>query len=308
MTTASTNTVIAHTSDATYRVWVAEIITQLLAVGLTQTADTGQVNVATVTRPAINTLNAYAIFRFNDTLHGTNPIFIRIDFGTGTVATTPQMRVSVAQSTDGAGTLTGLATTRVGCNAQASAPISTILPYSSRFCYNATQGFLGMVWKQQAHDVDCAYGGFFIFRSVDAAGAPTADATHVLAQAASDTGGVTANVGTMQVISTVTSSVYNTAPFPSVAWANGPPLALANTLVGANAQVFPVWQYTPRLGITNQLAVAVLSEIAVNSTVAITVLGALSVTYLSVGGMTGCGSTFGSSYASNAYSVLMLWQ
>ena len=125
MTTASTNTAIDHTSDAGFRTWVAEIITQLLAVGLTQTADTGQINTASVTRPAINTMAGYAIFRFNDTLHATNPIFLKLQFGTGGSTTTPAMQLQVGRGSNGSGTLTGLTTANVACLMN-TAPTSTI--------------------------------------------------------------------------------------------------------------------------------------------------------------------------------------
>lgn len=308
MTTASTNTTVSHAADANYRTWVAEIIAQLIAVGLTQTADTGQVDTATVTRPAINTVNAYAIFRFNDVLHATNPIFIRIDFGTGSAATTPGMRVSVGRGTNGAGTLTGLVTTRVGCNAATTALASTAIAYTSRFCYDATQGFLGFTWKLGALNANACHGGFMIFRSVDSAGAPTADATIVIANGATDANGATGNAASMQVISHTANLVYNTAPFPTTSWTNGPPCALTNTLVGSDVQVFPVWQYTPRLGITNQLTVALQSEIGLNATATINILGALTNTYINVGSFPGCGTSFGITYSAGTHGLMMLWQ
>lgn len=95
MTTASINTAVAHSSDATFRTWVAEVIAQLLAVGLTQTADTGQIDTATATRPGTNTSGGYAIFRFNDTAHSTTPIFFKLEFGTASSAAVPQMWITV---------------------------------------------------------------------------------------------------------------------------------------------------------------------------------------------------------------------
>lgn len=68
MGTASTSTVVDHTSDASFRTWVAEIIAQLGVVGLSQTGDTGQINTGSVTRPAANTIAGYSIWRYTDTL------------------------------------------------------------------------------------------------------------------------------------------------------------------------------------------------------------------------------------------------
>jgi hypothetical protein len=73
MTTASTSTVADQTTDAGFRTWVAEIITQLTACGLSQAAEAGQINTSTVTRAAINTAAGYALFRYTDTL-GKGPL------------------------------------------------------------------------------------------------------------------------------------------------------------------------------------------------------------------------------------------
>ena len=309
MSTASTATVLDHTGDAGYRAWIAEIIAQFLAVGLTQTADTGQVNTATVTRPAISTLNAYAIFRFNDALHATNPIFFKLDFGTATVANIPQMRVTVGRGSNGSGTITGLVMTRVGITA-GPVPASTVVPYTSRFCYNATQGFFGFVWKIGAQSMaDRSYGGFAIFRSTDANGDPTSDSTMLLANQSTDGAGAASSPGYMQVISHLASTAYITTPFPTAAYStNGAPLALTGTLYSGNAQVFPIWQYTPILGVSNQLAIGLNTEIAYNSTVSLALVGSTPHTYLNVNTMVGLTSTFGGGFTPASHSFLMLWE
>lgn len=66
--TASTSTVVDHTTDAGFRTWVAEIIAQFAVVGLAITTDTGQINTGSATRPGTNASGGYSIFRFTDTL------------------------------------------------------------------------------------------------------------------------------------------------------------------------------------------------------------------------------------------------
>jgi hypothetical protein len=68
--------------DATFRAWGSGIAAQIAAMGLVQTSDTGQINWVTVARPALNTIAGYEIWRFNDALQATKPVFIRIDYGT----------------------------------------------------------------------------------------------------------------------------------------------------------------------------------------------------------------------------------
>jgi hypothetical protein len=106
MTTASTLTPFDQTTDAGFRAWVSSIITQLAAVGLTQTSDTGQINTSTVTRPGSgNTSAGYTIWQFNDSLQGTSPIYFKLEFGSGSAAANPQMWVTVGTGTNGAGTI-----------------------------------------------------------------------------------------------------------------------------------------------------------------------------------------------------------
>lgn len=118
-----------NTSDATFRAWVSALVGALTAV-LVQTADTGQINVATVTRPAtVNTSAGYVILRFSDALQATRPIFIKVEFGTGsnpTVASTlPQLWLTVGKGSDGAGNITGVLLARVNLsNSGANASVS----------------------------------------------------------------------------------------------------------------------------------------------------------------------------------------
>lgn len=94
-------------SDALFRTACTDIHNALAAIGLVQTADTGQVNLATVTKPlGTNTVAGYEIWRFNDALQGTNPVFIKIEYGSnGANANTFGTWMTVGTSTDGAGNL-----------------------------------------------------------------------------------------------------------------------------------------------------------------------------------------------------------
>jgi hypothetical protein len=93
--------------DATFRTWGGGISAQLAAVGLVQAADTGQINWATVARPAANGFAGYEIWRFSDSLQATFPVFIKLEYGTGSLADRPSLRVQTGSGTNGAGTLTG---------------------------------------------------------------------------------------------------------------------------------------------------------------------------------------------------------
>ena len=106
MTTTSYNSACLHDTDAAFRTWGSAISSALTTIGLTNTSDTGQINWTTVTRPTANTMAGYEIWRFNDTLQSTRPIFIKLEYGTGSNVLYPHMVASIGTGSDGAGTLT----------------------------------------------------------------------------------------------------------------------------------------------------------------------------------------------------------
>jgi hypothetical protein len=78
----------------------------LEAVGLLKTADTGQIDWATVLKPTgFNTYMGFEIRRFSDTLQATAPMFVKFEFGTGQNG--PSIKMTVGTATDGAGTFVG---------------------------------------------------------------------------------------------------------------------------------------------------------------------------------------------------------
>src|SRR3954454_12687471 len=87
--------------DATFRTWGSGVAAQIAAMGLVQTSDTGQINWTTVTRLAINTSAGYEVWRFNDALQSTKPVFIRLDYGIAGVADRPRIIARVGTATDG---------------------------------------------------------------------------------------------------------------------------------------------------------------------------------------------------------------
>lgn len=108
--------VMYETSAATFTEWVRSMHAALLAVGLVQTADTGQLNpVAGLSTPPAGSPGGYLIYRFNDTLQATAPVFIKIEPGappSSSDARVGGIWVTVGSGTNGAGTLTGVVSVR----------------------------------------------------------------------------------------------------------------------------------------------------------------------------------------------------
>lgn len=229
MTTASTNTTFDHSSDAAFRVWGLEMSTQFTNIGLLKTADTGQIDWVTVNRPGgANTSGGYEIRVFADTLQSTKPVYVKIEYGTGS-ATYPQVWVTVAVGSNGAGTLTGITTSRVtiGLNAAIS---SNVIQYQSRFCYK--DGHVGMEWKRgSTANTLKPYGYFTITRTVDNNGAWTGDGVHF----------VYMNTSTAQMkqetINFTTSTVDTSQAGFNTSYAFSGGLTTA-TMVGFNPQCF----------------------------------------------------------------------
>ncbi|MCB1713466.1 MAG: hypothetical protein KDH96_13660, partial [Candidatus Riesia sp.] len=69
----------SSSTDALFRDWGSKLSAAIQAVGLVKTGDTGQINWSTVT---VGTgIRGYEIFRFNDSLQATTPVFIKIEYG-----------------------------------------------------------------------------------------------------------------------------------------------------------------------------------------------------------------------------------
>lgn len=98
--------------DATFRACGKAISDALEAVGCIKTADTGQINWATVTRPLANTIAGFEIRQFPaGTLQTDNPILLKIGYGCGASTAAIGFSFQIGHTTDGAMTFTGTAST-----------------------------------------------------------------------------------------------------------------------------------------------------------------------------------------------------
>jgi hypothetical protein len=97
------------TTDAHFRANCSFIHDLLVTTGgWVQTADTGQINFGTVTRPvAGNVKQGYAVYRMNDALQATAPLFLKIFFGTASTANSFGIWLVLGTGSDGTGTING---------------------------------------------------------------------------------------------------------------------------------------------------------------------------------------------------------
>jgi len=284
---------ITACSSISFQAMINEIYTQLVTTcGLSQTSDTGQMaNPSLATYPTVlgvTGATGYYVFKFNDTLQSTAPIFLRIDFGDVNVIQAPTCWITVGTGSNGAGTITGVVMTQVcvGANGASGPGPGTFV---SNYVYNSTYGFLGMGAKQNAGSCGAngCYMGFALFRSSNqGTGAATADSIILITNNWSTA--PTAAGGAMQWISggfaLPTLTAANTGAFvPSVY--NGVPFNLTATLYNGIVTILPAWYLNLAQGLCQCpfIGFGLVSELALNSTFTATIAAGLSLTVKSVG-------------------------
>jgi hypothetical protein len=135
--------------NAEFRAWAQGIHDGLASFAdLTQTADTGQINIATANRPAANGVAGYEVWRFNDAMQATMPVFFKLEYGIDNSPTLPQLIITIGKGSNGAGTITTPAT-RLGFPLKSLDPMDTTI-------YSAGRPQVG---KSQAISIPFWYAG-----------------------------------------------------------------------------------------------------------------------------------------------------
>jgi hypothetical protein len=312
--TATTNTPCSMLNSAGFQAWITEMTTELTAVGLTQTADTGQINPATVALPgAINTVAGYQIWRFNDTLQATSPIFLKLEYGTGgSITSVPNIILSIGQGSNGSGTLTGTVTTRASCTG-GNALNSAVANAPSFWVYNPTYGVLACGWKFGINSSNVVstvpMAGFIIERSCDTNGNATGDAAIVVTPSISSTG--SAIVGACAQIFSYLTSALTTPATPTAAlnaWSTFWPMNPASSAVGSNNQVMPRFHLTPNIQLSGTSGVCLASEFSMASTFAAALIGTTSKTYIALGNFVGITQNQLAQTGGQPVAGYVLWQ
>lgn len=267
MTTATSSSRIRHDSNATFREWIQEMEGKLAACGLVQTSDTGQINTSTATLPATNTSAGYQIWRFNDSLQGTFPIFLRIEYRTGAVANAPGIFIGVGTGTNGSGTLTGGASYTPEA-IHVSVAQTTDTARNSFWCH--TESSFGMDWKQVTGTTESV---FMIARTVDSTGAATGLGCIVASMRQSSNSCrylLFAGGGSVSAPAT-TAAQFNACHLP---W------SVATTLVSGVPQVGICWVPTPGMKPVLGMVGVLNTEFTTGVSFPFTAAGSTSHTYL----------------------------
>lgn len=113
MATSSASLTPTNGSDASFRAWGSWVSAQLAAFGWVHTADTDQIDWETATKPTgANEVRGYEMWRMNDALQATAPVFLKLEYGSSGGWDQPGVFVTVGQGSNGAGALVGLSSAR----------------------------------------------------------------------------------------------------------------------------------------------------------------------------------------------------
>jgi hypothetical protein len=245
------------------------------------------------------------------------PCVILLEFGSGNAATDIQLWATVGTSWTSNGVV-GAPTTRA-CVFTGNVAASLTADYNSRYCYNTTYGFLGLVFKQGALSVqnNSALGALFVFRTSSNAGTPNGNGMAVItAGASASSPGQAITNGTMQVISYTNALVYPPlSTNNSTQWLgwNGAfgtfVFGLTTTVAAGEATVLPIYTIDPIIRFSAVLGVALQQDFPLNSQGQFAIIGASTLTFLSLGNPWGnSGFANQSLSAGNIASLVMLWQ
>ena len=166
-----------QTTDGQFQAWVAPTDAAIISIWGARTADTGQINTATVTHPTLaNEKQGYSIYKTLDTLDGTQSIWWRIDYGSGSAATIPSVWITLGTGSDGAGTITAVGGSVFGpLQIQGAASATVYRSYVSGTNAGARARLCVAMFAGVTGSADTTANFFWsIERSKNAAGADTA--------------------------------------------------------------------------------------------------------------------------------------
>lgn len=113
MTTSTTSVLCRSSTDAYFQGWGSAISAAFAAVGLVQTADTGQIDWGSVASPSSG-LAGYEIWRFDDAMQSVAPVYLKFQYGNSAKTyENGRIQLDVGTGSDGAGNLTGVIKTSV---------------------------------------------------------------------------------------------------------------------------------------------------------------------------------------------------
>lgn len=282
MSTSAVNVLFqSQTSAVLFRAWSQVLHDGLIAVGLVQTADTGQINLTTVALPGAPSYAGYEIYRFADTLQATKPVFIKIEYGVPSSAVGGVFRVSVGTATNGAGTLTGLLSTTATITGQWSVTDTASQP---AYFFGDTSS-VAVAWPSSNASAGWRPSMFMVERTRNSDGTPNGDAVVMAVVQGYGYGGAATAFGDTfaAVLSYLNNSVGTRNSLPISSPGHVGYWDSAGSTSGLDNNLFPFLVITPKQEAQMLSVLGCYSyTLAGQQTAQVTALGATH-TYLSLG-------------------------
>jgi hypothetical protein len=275
-----------------------ELSEKLAAIGLVKTADTGQINWATVSfNPTTgNQVAGYEIWRFNDALQSSFPIFFKLEYGTSTVGSSAswadcdQITVTVGTGSNGSGDITDIFSARQCFSGSyfSSNDTNDTGQRTSYLCH--LPGYLGLGYKTLSGNN--ASSGLVIGRMPDANGAPTANGAYVYS---GNRDNAALSIG-------MTNGAGLNYAVGSAAMCFVP--ANYSQAIGGVTQVFPHYVVDPMPKVLHTICTVNNGEVGAGTVFDATLVGTTTRTYVSIGMTMG----YGSSFSGTSRGVALLWE
>lgn len=162
---------LSNADTTLFRAWGSAVSTALGQM-LTRVTQTGEINWATVSAPASgSTFQGFEVYRLNDALQATAPLFFKFEYGSGGSSTTIAIRLTIGKGVNGSGTITNVLQSAITVFSY-----NGTLPTSASNCYISNGDGSGFVFSLQP-DLDNRAGGFCcVERSRNSIGQATSDA------------------------------------------------------------------------------------------------------------------------------------
>ena len=252
MATSVQSSTWTNADDAGFRVWGSAISAGLAAVGLVKVAVTGAVDWGTVVRGtsvASGTPWGFEVWRFDDALQATHPVFIKIEYGGSNSSTVtqsaPAIWVTVSRGVDAAGAPTNILAPRRSCQPYTSDESPPLSRDSIEPIFVSSDGSSICVSPRVNTNGASHAPAFVVDRSRDNTGTPTSAGGVILTEGsgfptASSTGTSVAAPAQMHAWTYAGDSWRGDVPAVCPSSVNGSPVTASTSLaVGDKAPVFP---------------------------------------------------------------------
>lgn len=262
MATDQRNLPAYFSGNTDFQTWVQGLEAQFSACNLTQTADTGQINSATVTLPAANASAGYHIYRFNDSQQTARPMYLKLEFGVSNTTDKPNLWLTMGSGSDGAGNLTGSVTSRKSLNTTTSKSAGITLP---SYC-SGDGSRISLVTNYDSASANFGLA-FVIDRTRDANNNTTSDMVTVY-QGATASGSWCQSIYSGGAITGSTS-----APFGAMGISGSIPSGIGLTSLGGNVALWPAMVVAGQIRYLLSICNYNTADISASSTISVTNLG-----------------------------------